>query len=271
MTEPLIDRVREYWNARPCNVRHSSRPVGTRAYFDEVETRKYFVEPHIPRFAEFSRWRDKTVLEIGCGIGTDTINFARAGAYVFAVDLSDRSLQIAQQRAAVFGLSDRIRFYQRNVEELDGLPVQRFDLIYAFGALHHTPAPDRALEGLRRCCDATTRVKLMVYNRWSTKTAALVLRYGRVAAHSEAQAGCPVTYTFSRRGARWWLERQGFEVTALQVDHIFPYRVRPYVAGGYRRAWRYRALPGFAFRALERSFGWHLLIDAKVQTSEWRR
>ena len=46
-----IDTVRSYWNERPCNVRHSARAFGSKAYFDEVEERKYFVEPHIPVFA----------------------------------------------------------------------------------------------------------------------------------------------------------------------------------------------------------------------------
>jgi len=32
-----LDAVREYWNSRPCNIRHSPKPVGTREYFDEVE------------------------------------------------------------------------------------------------------------------------------------------------------------------------------------------------------------------------------------------
>jgi len=37
-----LSAVRDYWNARPCNVRHSPKPVGTKEYFDEVEARKYF-------------------------------------------------------------------------------------------------------------------------------------------------------------------------------------------------------------------------------------
>src|SRR6266704_5380693 len=111
-----LEQVQDYWNRRPCNIRHSPKPVGTKEYSDEVEARKYFVESHIPGFADFERWRGKRVLEIGCGIGTDTMNFARAGAEVTAVDLSEKSLVIAQQRAKVFGLDDRIHFIQANAE-----------------------------------------------------------------------------------------------------------------------------------------------------------
>src|SRR5262252_101162 len=113
-----VERVRSYWDQRPCNIRHSPKPVGTREYFDEVEARKYFVEYHIPAFADFERWRGKRVLEIGCGIGTDTINFARYGASVTAVDLTVKSLEVARRRAEVFGLQDRIRFIQANAEAL---------------------------------------------------------------------------------------------------------------------------------------------------------
>src|SRR5579862_7399019 len=101
-----IEQVRDYWDRRPCNIRHSTKPVGSREYFDEVEQRKYFVEPHIPGFAEFARWQNGSVLEIGCGIGTDTINFARHGACVTAIDLSEKSLDMARRRAEVFGLKD---------------------------------------------------------------------------------------------------------------------------------------------------------------------
>jgi hypothetical protein len=59
-----IDDVRAYWDARPCNLRHGTAPVGTREYFDQVEARKYRVEPHIVAFADAPSWRSKDVLEV---------------------------------------------------------------------------------------------------------------------------------------------------------------------------------------------------------------
>src|SRR3954463_4934479 len=128
--EVSVEKVREYWNRRPCNIRHSQKPVGSKEYFDEVEARKYFVEPHIPAFAEFARWTGKKVLEIGCGIGTDTINFARNGAEVAVAELSDESMKVAKQRAEVFGLADRIQFFNGNAEELSSfVPTEPYDLV----------------------------------------------------------------------------------------------------------------------------------------------
>lgn len=48
-----IQEVKELWDRRPYNIRHSPMEVGTREYFDEVEARKCFVELHISKFAQF--------------------------------------------------------------------------------------------------------------------------------------------------------------------------------------------------------------------------
>src|SRR5271154_1791999 len=268
-----ISKVNEYWSARPCNIRHSPKPVGSREYVDEVEARKYFVESHIPRFADFERWRGKRVLEIGCGIGTDTISFARAGARVTAVDLTEKSLEVAKQRARVFGLENRITFLQADAEKLsDYVPVEPYDLVYSFGVIHHTPHPDLVLEQIRKYVTPQSTVKIMVYNRWSWKVLWILFVYGKgqfwklnhlVAQYSEAQTGCPVTYSYSRRGGRRLLEDHGFRLTGSFVDHIFSYSIPEYVQYRYKVVWYFRWLPSRLFRVLERCFGWHLCLSAK--------
>ena len=270
--ETTISQVEEFWDRRPCNIRHSTSTVGTREYFDEVEARKYFVEPHIPRFAEFSRWRAKKVLEVGCGIGTDTINFARHGASVTAIELSEKSLDIARARAQVYGLDDRIRFYAGNAEELASfVPWEPYDLIYSFGVIHHTPHPDGAVAQWRHFLHPASEIKMMVYHRFSWKVFWTMLTYGKgqiwklpelVARHSEAQTGCPVTYTFTQKSARDLLQRYGFRVKSNWVDHIFPYRIRDYVQYRYVREWYFRRMPRPLFRLLERHIGWHLCLTA---------
>lgn len=268
-----IEKVQTFWDLRPCNVRHSPREIGTREYFDEVEARKYFVEPHIPTFAQFERWRGKRVLEIGCGIGTDTLNFARHGARVTAVDLSPVSLSIARRRAQVFHLDNSISFYRADAEELARwIPPEPFDLVYSFGVIHHTPCPDHVLDQVRNYTRPGATFKAMIYHRLSWKALSILLNYGHgkfwrleelIAKHSEAQTGCPITYTYTRREARDLFERHGFRVLDIRIDHIFPYRVDKYVRYGYEKEWYFRVLPYPIFRWLERHLGWHLCVTAE--------
>lgn len=274
-----VEEVRAYWNRQPCNIRHSPKPLGSREYFDEVEARKYFVEPHIPGFADFERWRGKRVLEIGCGIGTDTINFARHGADVTVAELSDESLKVAKRRAEVFDLEDRIHFFHGNAEELTSfLPADgTFDLVYSFGVIHHSPRPERMLEEATRYVQPGSTLKLMVYNRRSWKVLWMVLKYGKgdfrrtkqlIAERSEAQFGSPVTYAYTRRELREALARHGFRVTDMFVDHIFPWSIPHYVEYSYVKRWYFRWVPQPLFRKLERVLGWHLCATAIYEPEE---
>ncbi|MCU0241522.1 MAG: class I SAM-dependent methyltransferase [Vicinamibacteria bacterium] len=274
-TEVDVEAVRAYWNARPCNVRHSTKEVGTREYFDEVEARKYFVEPHIPGFAQFPRWKGKKVLEIGCGLGTDTMNFARSGAQVTAVDLSEESLALARKRAEVMGLQGSIRFYQANAEKLsETVPVEPYDLVYSFGVIHHTPHPGAVLDQIRKYMTAESTLKVMVYNRLSFKVLWIILTYGMgrfwkaddlIARYSEAQTGCPVTYSYSPAQGQAWLEEHGFRVEERFADHIFPYSIPEYKEYRYKKVWYFRFLPRPIFRWLEKLAGWHLCLTARLK------
>jgi len=267
-----IDAVRAFWDTRPCNIRHSLKTVGTREYFDEVEQRKYFVEPHIPAFAEFPRWAGKRVLEIGCGIGTDTVNFARAGAAVTAVELSERSVHLARERAAVYGLSDRVAIHVGNAEELASiLAPQQFDLVYSFGVIHHSPHPRRIVEHLMPYMGPASELRLMVYARVSYKLFWMMREDGvwdmsrideLIARNSEAQSGCPVTYTYTNRTVRDLLA--GFHLLDVRKAHIFTWDVDAYRRHEYRKAPEWANVSDEDLAELERELGWHLLVRARV-------
>ena len=269
-----IQSVRDYWNRRPCNIRHSTAEIGTKEYFDQVEARKYLIEPHIPAFAEFERWRGKKVLEIGCGIGTDTMNFARAGAQVTAVDLSSESLKLAKKRAEVFGLSDRTVFIEADAEKLsEFVEPQKFDLVYSFGVIHHSPHPEKIIRQIREnFVQPGSTLKLMVYYRYSWKVFWMLLqekmRFWKldeiIAKHSEAQTGCPVTYSYTKKTVKD-LIGDDFEIQENYAEHIFPYRIEDYVKYRYVKEWYWRILPESVFRQMEKNFGWHLCVTAKVK------
>jgi ubiquinone/menaquinone biosynthesis C-methylase UbiE len=255
--EPSIDDVRRYWDSRPCNIRHSRKAVGTREYFDEVETRKYLVEPHIPGFAQFERWRGKRVLEIGCGIGTDAVNFARAGAEYFGSDLSRASLDLARKRFAVYGLSGQ--WLEANAERLDDhLPSTTFDLVYSFGVIHHTTNQRAVIESARRLVKSDGELRMMLYARNSWKDIMIEAGFDQ----PEAQSGCPIATTYTPEMVRQLLADL-FKIEELRQAHIFPFEVAKYVNYQYELQPWFQAMPPEMFAALERRLGWHMLIVGK--------
>lgn len=256
VVQPTTSDVREYWNRRPCNIRHSPKDFGSREYFDEVEQRKYFVEPHIPGFAQFERWKGKRVLEIGCGIGTDATNFARAGADYTGVELSDKSLEIAKQRFDVFGLKGN--FVACNAEELSSHVQGPFDLVYSFGVIHHTPDQRAVVEQIRRVIDSNGEFRMMLYATNSWKTAMIEAGFDQ----PEAQSGCPIATTYTEETVKE-LTRGLFEVTELRQEHIFPYIIEKYVRYEYEVQPWFASMTPEMFAALERRFGWHMLISAR--------
>ena len=255
-----ITDVKNFWDSRPCNIRHSPKPIGSKEYFDEVEQRKYFVEPHIVKFADFSAWENKEVLEIGCGIGTDAVNFIRAGAKYTGVELSTESLSMTRKRLEVFNLDGNL--VEGDVENLEKvLSKKKFDLIYSFGVLHHTPSLDKALQQIVKYSNYETVIRIMVYakNSWKQKMIDVGLD------QPEAQFGCPIANSYSNAEIEAIFDRNGLDLVTIGQDHIFPYVVEEYRKYNYVVEPWFRNMPKKMFETLEKSFGWHLLIEAKLK------
>lgn len=267
-----LDDVKNFWNKRPCNIQHSNKTIGTREYFDEVEQRKYFVEPHIPAFAEFEKWKGKRVLEIGCGIGTEAINFARNGAVLTVVELSKESLELTKQRFAIYGL--KANFILGSAEELDSLLLneEKFDLIWSFGVIHHSPNPDKILKKCNNILKNDGEIRMMVYSKISHKLFYFMKESGLwdfspnaldglISEYSEAQTGCPITYSYTIEGAKKLFS--DFKILDIKKTHIFPWNIQKYITRQYEKEDCFKNVSDDFFKELESELGWHMLIKAK--------
>ncbi len=256
----MKDRIEAYWDERPCNIRHGTAEVGTKEYFEQVSRRKYFVEPHIPGFADFEHWRHKRVLEVGCGIGTDAASFVEAGAHYTGLELSGESLALTKKRFEVCGLFGR--FHQCDAEllgDVKELSGQQVDLVYSFGVLHHTPHPERVVEQVKQYMGPGSEFRLMVYARNSWKRAMIDGGLDQ----PEAANGCPLARTYTKPMLAELLD--DFDIIEMRQDHIFPYRWQDYVKHEYVKQPWFEAMTPEVFRVLEQNFGWHLLARCKLK------
>jgi SAM-dependent methyltransferase len=160
----LKERVRAFWQEHPCGTKFSDAPAGSAAFFERVEAHRYEKEWHIPGAADFAGSRGLRVLEIGCGLGTDGAQFAKAGADYTGVDLTEAAIELARTRFEVSGLSGEFRV--ADAENLD-FPDDSFDLVYSHGVLHHTPDTARAVREVHRVLRPGGRAVVMLYHRGS--------------------------------------------------------------------------------------------------------
>jgi len=160
----LKKRVRAFWQAHPCGTKFSDAAMGTPEFFERVEAHRYSKEWHIPEAAGFAGAHGLRVLEIGCGLGTDGAQFAKAGAYYTGIDLTEAAIELARTRFEVSGLPGE--FFVADAENLD-FAGDSFDLVYSHGVLHHTPDTARAVREIHRVLKPGGRAIVMLYHRGS--------------------------------------------------------------------------------------------------------
>jgi len=158
-------QVRDFWNRRPCGTEVTTEEKYSIPYFEHIENYRYNVEPHIFSFAQFTRFHEKRVLEVGVGAGTDFLQWARAGAHAYGIDLTPEGIEHVQQRLRLYGLKAQ----ELRVADAESLPYPEdsFDLVYSWGVIHHSPNTIKALEEMIRVTRPGGMCKIMVYNRHS--------------------------------------------------------------------------------------------------------
>ena len=94
----------------------------------------------------------KTVLDIGCGDGSYTLEFCELGVKkIVGIDPADKAINAAADKAEKYGLGHIASFQVDNIYELDTvLTSNSYDCIVVRGVVHHLPDPEKAFKELAK-------------------------------------------------------------------------------------------------------------------------
>jgi SAM-dependent methyltransferase len=169
-----LDQVRDFWNKASCGEVYAGAG-SDRERYAEVSRRRYILEPYLKPFARFDEARDKDVLEIGVGMGSDHQCLAEARPRsLHGVDLTERALEHTRARFALLGLNSHLKV--DNAERLD-FPNGSFDFVYSWGVIHHSPNTPQAAREILRVLKPGGIARVMIYHRRSPVGWMLWTRY----------------------------------------------------------------------------------------------
>ena len=246
----MISQIERYWNERIHDLEMTRHPVGTREFFADLEDYRYDKLHYLPRLVDFDGYRGRDLLEVGCGIGTDLVRFAKGGAIVTGIDLSKTAIDLARGNLESNGVSAR-ELRVANAEALP-YPDASFDVVYGHGVLQYTADAGRLVRECHRVLRAGGEAIFMVYNRISWLNA--MAKLTNVALEHE---DAPVLKKYSIAEFRRLLEPFG---QVRVVPERFPVKSR--LHGGVKGLMfntlfvgTFNTLP----RAWVRPLGWHLM------------
>lgn len=280
--ESTRQSILRYWSVQPPFKANEGAGPGSLEWYNSITQHRYAVAPHVKEHLPFCEFAARQVLEIGCGAGTDLCEFARNGALVAGVDITDTAVELTNTRFKAEGLpGSALKYDGRKLP----FPDNSFDLVYSWGVLHHTPWMEDICSDAHRVLKSGGRLILMLYHRHSLLYyySILYLRYvkggfsdlGRSEAlsrFSEFREGCPFTRVYAEAEAQsllWYFN----SVTAAADYCVYDTEKERKMKGDRVMNVERTGIPDIdiffsrfndAVSAGEdpRRFGWHLIVNA---------
>jgi ubiquinone/menaquinone biosynthesis C-methylase UbiE len=162
LTDPLLIKIRDYWNEHIHDLEIATEPIGSVGFFDQLDEYRFDKLRYLPKLVDFNVYSGKTLLEIGCGVGIDLVRFAKGGAQVTGVDLAEVSVDLARKNFSQRGLNAELRVMNGEALEYED---DSFEVVYAHGVLQYTANANKMIAEIIRVLRPKGTAIMMVYNR----------------------------------------------------------------------------------------------------------
>ncbi len=168
----LKQKVKTWWDKNPFNYNVTQRK-GSWEYFRNIDRKiiKWIPwaqsdYPLLSNLINYQNLEGKRVLDIGCGAGWSSEQFARMGCELTAINLTPTAVELTKKRFKLHSLKGNI--LEADVEHLP-FPDNYFDYILAWGVLMHTPNTAKAIDEIWRVLKPDGNVGAMMYHKNSFK------------------------------------------------------------------------------------------------------
>ncbi|MEW5693623.1 MAG: class I SAM-dependent methyltransferase [Candidatus Hydrogenedentota bacterium] len=197
--------------------------------FEKKRQFRYRLQDYMQRVFKYNQYKNKLVLEIGCGSGIDSLEFAKYGAKIVATDMTEKGTLVTNKYL-------KEKKYKGYIIRADGhnLPFKNstIDCVYSFGVLHHIPDIKKILNEIKRVLKKGGEIAGMVYNRDSLLFAysivylrgikhGLLKKYSLdriLSMYSERNKGCPYTKAYTKEEIKKLLKKY-FKNVKLSVEY----------------------------------------------------
>jgi ubiquinone/menaquinone biosynthesis C-methylase UbiE len=246
------ESVKRFWEEAPCGTR-DALGEDELARYRELERQRDEREPFIAKFARFEAARGLKVLEVGVGAGTDHLKFARAGAKCTGIDFTKAAIDLTRRRLRAERLDSRL--LRADAESLP-FPDNRFDVVYSWGVIHHTPDTPRAAREILRVLRPGGRFCVMIYNARSLVAAQAWLMFAALRGRPSESAREVIARHVESPGTKAYTAQEARLLFANAREVHVETIVTPYDLRLGRRTF----LPAWTHRLVPSDLGWfHVL------------
>ncbi len=234
--------IKDYWETRAPQVWYSNKKPGSLEWFNELEFKRYHVYYHyIPTIAEFNYHKGEKILEIGVGVGTDLVQFAKNGSIVSGIDLTENAIEVTKRNLEL----NNLKYDVLKVDDAENLSFEdnSFEYIYSFGVLHHTPDTPKTIREIYRVLKPEGKCTIMLYARgWKHYLKRVfihgilsgkLLKYGYnqlINKQTEVHGNSPLTYVYKKGEIKKMFSMFGeVEIKKYKMGEYFdyaPYKTR---------------------------------------------
>ena len=278
------ERAKNVWGASPAgSVYAKDLEKGTKEFFEKSMFKRFSYEcDWLDDLVQFKSFKNKKVLEIGCGSGYDAYMFCKNGADYTGIDLTPKNIERSTKHLSYYGFFPTIL----EVDAAKMLFVDEFDFVYSFGVLHHIPEMDIVLKKIYQTLKSGGEAQILVYNknsifyRWFLLFNRFICEYEHKKTTMEnilsqieyTTADCtPYVKVYTRSEIKNKIKAVGFKIQSVDIRKLteedipefsFLYNIRFF--------WRFAGfLKKFLIKRknlmyfLSKRFGWYISVRCK--------